>query len=454
MKVILTRPFYHTHLITPPLGIGYLSSFIKAAGFEDVTIIDGLNRDLSNDEIVEECVKAECNIVGISIISDYRKEAFDLSKKLKKKGLTVVLGGPHVSALPKMSLEDSNADYAICGEGEVTFVELIRQIASGEKYVGNIPGLLSKGNAEITPRDFIEDLDSIPFPDWAQINPAKYKKAPHGGLIKNFPVAPVVSSRGCPFVCTFCASPNLWKKKIRFRSAKNVVDEIEYLVREFKIKEIHFEDDNLTLKRSHIEDICNEILSRNIRISWATPNGIRVETVTPELLKLMKESGCYYLAFGIESGNQQILDNIKKKTKLETIEYAVREASKAGILTQGFFIFGLPGETEETIQETINFAKKIPLDRAQFLLLDVLPGSELFETIGNSSLLNQNYRSYQEVSWLPAGLDRKTLQNAPARAFRSFFMRPKQLFSLLRFFNPSQLTFIIRRIRDFKIFKK
>lgn len=454
MKVILTRPFYHSHLITPPLGLGYLSSYIKSAGFSDTKILDGLNLELSNREITEICKKDKCDIVGISIISDYRSEAFDLSRKLKEAGIKVALGGPQITALPQISLNESGADFAICGEGEITFLELLRRISAGNSNFNNIPGLYTKDIKENIHREFIEDLDMIPFPDWEEMNPAKYKKAPHGGLIKNFPVAPVVSSRGCPFECTFCASPNLWKKKIRFRSAKNLVDEIEYLVHRFKVKEIHFEDDNLTLKKSHIEGICGEILKRNLSISWATPNGIRVETVTPDLLKLMKRSGCYYLAFGIESGSQNILDNIKKKTKLETIEYAVRKASKAGILTQGFFIFGLPGETRETIDETIKFAKKIPLDRAQFLILDILPGSELFEKTDPEKLCASDYRSYQEVSWIPEGIDKTTLQDAPGKAFRSFFLRPRQIFSLLKFFNFSQVIFVLRRIKDFKIFQK
>ncbi len=454
MKILLTRPFYHSHLITPPLGIGYLSSYLKKEGFSQTDILDGLNLELSNSEIVSICEKEKYDIVGISIISDYREEAYDLSRQLKSKNIKVVLGGPHVSALPQASIEESEADFAVCGEGEKTLLELLQNLSSGKNAINQIPGLHRADSKETVQREFIEDLDSLPFPDWENMNPNKYKKAPHGGLIREFPVAPVTTSRGCPFICTFCASPNLWKRKIRFRSAKNVVDEIQYLTEKFNVKEIHFEDDNLTLKKSHIEDICNEIINRDLHINWATPNGIRVETVTPDLLKLMKRSGCYYLAFGIESGNQKILDNIKKKTKLETIEYAAREASKAGIVTQGFFIFGLPGETEETIDETIRFAKKIPLDRAQFLLLDILPGSELYETTDLTQIGDKNYKSYQEVSWIPEGLDRMTLQEAPAKAFRSFFLRPKQIFSLLRFFKLSQLSFVLRRIKDFKILKK
>ena len=166
----------------------------------------------------------------------------------------------------------------------------------------------------------------------------------------------------------------------------------------------------------------------------------------------MKQSGCYYIAFGIESGNQMILDKAKKKTSLKTIEFAVKEAKKLKLLTQGFFIFGLPGETKETIDETINFAKKIRLDRAQFLMLDVLPGSEIWKNLGEDRKLCWNYRSYQEVSWVPDTIDIDDLRKAPGKAFRSFFLRPKQIFSLLRYFKLSQISFILKRIKDFKVF--
>jgi len=454
MKIVLARPSYHTHLITPPLGLGYISAYLKKHGFNETKLLDGLNYALSNEKISDICQEYGCELLGISVLTDYYSEVCDLIGRCKKKGIITVIGGPHVTAVPKKSLEGSGADFAVVGEGEESMLDLANHLSSGTKAPIDIKGVYKLNNGNIKDREFIKDIDSLPLPDWEQMNPKSYEKAPHGGLIKNFPVAPIISSRGCPFACSFCASPFIWKQKIRFRSPKNVVDEIELLVQEFGVKEIHFEDDNLTLKKSHVEQICQEIIARNLKISWATPNGIRVETVTPELLSLMKKSGCYYLAFGIESGNQRILDNIHKKTNLEIIEYAVRESKKAGIITQGFFIFGLPGETEETINETIRFAKKIPLDRAQFLLLDLLPGSELFHKLGTSTNLSpSSYRSYQDVTWIPEGLCSKTLQNAPSKAFRSFFFRPRQMLTLLKFFKLSQLKFILQRISDFNIFK-
>ena len=447
MKIVLARPNYHTHLITPPLGLGYLSSYLKKFG-HDVLIIDGLNLSLNNKEIAR--MSAGAGLAGVQILSDFYLEGADLIKKLKQAGLRVVAGGAHASSLPQQTLKETGADYAVIGEGEETLSELVKALEDG-RPIRDIDGLLSAGSDSFKRRAFIQDLDSLPFPDWHQINPRKCKRAPHGAVIKNFPVAPVTTSRGCPYSCKFCASPMLWNKTIRFRSAENVVEEIEYLVKDFGVREIHFEDDNLTLKREHIERICGLILHRKLKISWATPNGVRADTLTPDLVRLMRTSGCYFIVFGIESGNQEILNNINKKTDLAAIERAVRISHAEGLITQGFFIFGLPGETEKTISETIDFAKRIPLDRAQFLMLDVMPGTQLWDELNGATSVDWSRRSYQQVTWVPPTVSRDVLEKAPARAFRSFFLRPRQCFQFLRFIKPYQIPFLFQRLKDFRI---
>lgn len=308
-KIVLIRPNYYSHLITPPLGIGYMSGYLKNNGL-DVEIIDGLNLNYSVKETVDQCHGAV--LVGISCMSAYFSAVKELSKELKKRAFKVVIGGPHATALPDLTLQETQADYVAVGEGELSLLQLA-QCTLNNDSCENIPGIFSNNNKKLRlKRPLIKELDSLPYPDWKSIDPRIYKKAPHGGLVKSFPVAPLTSTRGCPFECTFCASPVLWNRTIRYRSPENVVDEIEYLVKEFNVREVHFEDDNLTLKKEHIEGICNLILKRKIKINWATPNGVRVDTLDLELLKLMKKSGCYFIAFGIESGNQGILDQAKK----------------------------------------------------------------------------------------------------------------------------------------------
>jgi len=452
MKVILARPNYKTHLITPPLGIGYLSSYLKSKRI-DCQIIDGLNLNLTNRQLAEKCKEAD--IVGISVLSYYFLQAVDLAKKLKKMGKIVVIGGPHATCLPKLTLKETGADFVMAGEGEEIFSQLVREIQTGK---------IDK-KKKIRSGPFIKDLSSLPFPDWEQMDPRTYQKAPHGGVVKAFPVAPIMTTRGCPYECKFCASPKLWQRTIRFRRPAEVVAEIKYLINNFGVKEIHIEDDNFTLKREHAEKICQLILQQKIKVAWATPNGIRADKVDLKLLRLMKKAGCYFVAFGIESGNQEILNNVAKHSNLEVTRKAVNLAHQAGLMTQGFFIFGLPGETKETIKETIDFAKNLPLDKAQFLMLDVIPGSALWDELKFGKKVNWHLDSFHEVSWLPTRLpaqdgagvagrptvDLATLSSAQSRAFREFFFNPKRLLNMIKLIKPSQMKYVLKRFADFKI---
>ena len=449
MKVALVRPNYPTHLITPPLGIGYISSYLKKQGHE-VRFIDGLNLNLTPDEVVEKV--GDYPVVGVTVLTAFYLQAKEITKKLKEKGKIVIWGGVHPTVLPRESMDEGGADYAVVGEGELTIAELISSIEHNISIEG-IKGIYGKNKTTpFVPREFIKNLDELPFPDWEAMDPRKYQKAPHGALIKNFPVAPVTTSRGCPYECKFCVSPRFWGRQIRFRSPENVLAEIEHLTKDFGVREIHFEDDNLTLLRPHIEKICRLILERKIKISWATPNGIRADKVDEDLLRLMKKAGCYYVVFGVESGNQDILDNIKKHETLADIEKAIRLAAKVGLMTQGFFILGLPGETEETIKNSIEFAKRVPLDRAQFLLLDLLPGSELWEEHKSELEVDYSKKSYQDITWVPKTIDAQKLKSMQPIAFRQFFFRPRPMFKLIRYFKLSQLKHVFNRLRDFRIF--
>jgi radical SAM superfamily enzyme YgiQ (UPF0313 family) len=453
MKIVLTRPNYVSHIITPPLGLGYLASFLKANGVE-VVLIDALRDALPLPALVERIVAQAPDAVGISCLTAYFSECAELSRLLKERGVTTIIGGVHPTFLPFQTLRDSAADFVICGEGENALLQLVK---SGFRSAG-IAGVYRRGELEAEPESIVRgtpvaELDALPFPDWEQMAPASYPKAPHGAIVERFPIGVVTTTRGCPYPCTFCASPGFYDRRIRFRSPENVVDEIEYLVKRFGVREIHFEDDNLTIRREHVAAICRLIIERGLKISWACPNGIRADKVDEPLIRLMKESGCYFFAFGIESANRQILDNIKKQESIETIRQAIEIADRVGISCQGFFIFGLPGETPETIEETIDFAVSSKLARAQFVILDVLPGAELWTTLAGTFTPNWDKNSYKEPEWLPPGVSREMLLAAQSRAFRRFYLRPAIFFRLLRLIRPSQLLFILQRLREFRVMK-
>lgn len=453
MKAVLVRPNYDSHIITPPLGIGYLASYLKREGIETI-IIDGLKERLGNDDILKKIIGMNPDAIGITCLTAFYNQAVSLSKMLKANNFKVIMGGVHPTFLPYSTLVDSRADFVICGEGEGAFAELMNNnlVNCGIKGVYSLENIKSD-EGEIEKADVVEDLDSLPFPDWEQINPVSYPRAPHGAVIKNYPVGIITTSRGCPYECTFCASPNFYGRRIRFRSPENVIDEIELLIKKFGIKEIHFEDDNLTLVRERVEKICLLLKEKNIKISWACPNGIRADKVDRALIKLMAESGCYYFAYGIESANSKILENIKKRETISVIDKAIELADNEGISCQGFFIFGLPGETKETLEENINFALKSKLSRAQFLILDILPGSELWKKFKGQFASNWNKKSYREPEWLPAGLTGKDLILAQSRAFRLFYLRPKILLKIIRLVDVKQIFYLLKRLKDYRFFK-
>jgi radical SAM superfamily enzyme YgiQ (UPF0313 family) len=447
MRVALVRPNHHSHLIQPPLALGYLASYLQSQGHQTRTV-DGVNLDLTNEALAERC--ADADLVGVSVLSDYYPQTVELAKLLKGRGLKVVMGGPHVAVIPKQVLEETGADFAVMGEGEAAMGELAASLQEGGDGEG-LAGVLTRRTPEAPVRQQIKDLDSLPFPDWDQMAPSTYPMAPHGGVAKNYPIAPMTSSRGCPYACSFCSSPSLWQRRIRFRSPDNVVQEVEWMVRRYGVKEIHFEDDNLTMRREHAWGIAEGMLRKGLRVSWATPNGIRADKVDRELMTLMRDSGLYSVAFGIESADPEVLRRCGKKATVDHMEKAINIASDLGIITQGFFIFGLPGETPQSIERTINFAVSSRLDKAQFLLLDVMPGTRIWDEMEHKPDLS-SYQSYHDITWCPDGLDPDVLKKTPGRAFRKFFLsRPRRVLKMLSMIRPAQLRFVLRRMSDFRI---
>lgn len=432
MKIALVRVNYKAYFLSPPLGLGYLASYAEKFGHE-VLIIDALRDNLSNEDVVSRIHAENIQAVGITCLSAFYDEVVDLSKRLKSAGKKVFIGGIHPTFMPKQTLIDTGADYVSLGEGEISLKKLLDADFNGD----GIQGVYSLDNLSenSVKGERVENLDDLPMPDWKQMPPDRYPKS--GEFCKNYPVGIIATTRGCPFGCKFCASPDFYDRKIRFRSPENVVDEIEYLVKNFGVKEIHFEDDNFTLKRQHAYDICRLIVERKIKISFSCPNGIRAENVDEELFALMKKAGCYSVSYGIESANPEILKNINKEENLDLIKKSISFADKCGIDTVGFFIFGLLGENKQTIERTINYALSLKLSEAKFMIADILPGSELF-----------GEKEPQNAEPQGAGLTRKEfltqddLIAAQKRANRKFYFRPQIILKRLRNINFLQMFLI------------
>lgn len=447
MKIILVQPKFNTHLITPPLGLGYLASSLIQDG-HSVQLLDCVSRDIDVIKIIRD---TSPDFIGITILSISYNSAITLIKEIKEYSKAkIVIGGSHVSALPEQSLKDSGSDFAIIGEGENTFRELCSNL--NYKSIRGLAFWCDKNIVINQPRDLIKDIDSIPFPAWDIIEPNSYPPTPHGAFYKYFPIAPITTTRGCPYDCIFCASKCTWRQKLRVRSAKNVVDEIEYLHKTFGIREFHFEDDNFTFSKKHAMDVCNEILNRKLDIAWACPNGVRIDKLDLELITLMKKSGCYQLSFGIESGSQKIIDSINKHMDLKIVPEIIKMIKDSGIGTCGFFMVGLPEDTKETIEQTIDFSISVPFDTAQFSRFIPLPGTKPFDDWYKDNFdWNMINHVGHKSTYQTHNLTSEEITALQKKAFRKFYFRPKTIFKVMINMKPIQYYWFLKRIADYKL---
>ena len=463
--IILLRPEFGTAItrayrqVNPPIGLGYIASYLAKHGYK-VKIFDLALRAIEDDALFYYIERTKPIFVGLSALTAYYDELRKLSLKLRDHfpNLTIMLGGVHVSSLPKISLKECKADYLVQGEGEQILLEFLDAKANN-RNVNDIDGLVYIEGDEVicNPRhELISDLDGIPFPDWKQINPNLYPRNPHGILLKRKMVAPILASRGCPFNCHYCASCRFWGQKIRFRSPENVVDEIQYLHEEFGIREIHFWDDNLTMKRSHIIGICKEIISRGLHhMRFSTPNGVRVDTLDYKIMRYMKAAGFYAMTFAVESGEKKILRENGKLMDLKKIIKNTVVAKKLGFLLNSYFMVGFPGDSEKTIRKTIQFAKSVPFDYRTFFLLKPLPGSKIFsEWTKGKDMLDFDWNglsSYMQANrFVLKELSSDYLEKIHKKAHSENILRIpgliKLLFISLTHFHFSQLKFEIERI--------
>ena len=391
--------------VVPPMGLAYIAAVLKKA--HEVSIVDAPTEGwrnlqqidetkyqvgLSNLEIADKVKQWSPDIVVIEIpFSGWIKPAFEVASTVKSinKSIFTVLEGQHPSARPKDCLTNPNIDFVVIGEPENTILELANALEEKAQDYNAIRGIgfVQDGVPIITsPRPPLEDLDSLPFPARDLLPMKEYfaavKENPLRGEIYK-PWAEILTSRGCPYSCVFCTHHIVWGRKWRGRSPENVVDEIEQVVKTYHVKQIDFLDDNMTLDRKRMEDICDLIIKRGLKIEWFTPNGVRADTLNERLLTKMKKSGCRKIRVAPESGVQRVVDQIiKKNLDLKSVERAVVLCKKVGIKVGCFFVIGLIGETKEEINETIKFAyrlRQLGAESFVFSIATPIQGTELYE---------------------------------------------------------------------------
>lgn len=374
----------------PHTGIAYLSAFIKRETDAEVKIID-MRLGYSKNDVFKVIDSFNPDIVGISLFSYGFEESRTIVNEISdyKNSYRVVIGGPHVSAAMKFSLMDTKANFAVFGEGEFTFLELCKSLEKNSKDFSHIKGLIwRKGNQilENDKREFIKDLNSLPFPDYKSFELEKY-------LCYTEKHLPIVTSRGCPYCCVYCSVRLSMGQNFRFRSAENVVEEIKYWYGNGWIS-FDFADDAFNSNMDRAKKICDLIIQNNIKIKWKVNNGIRADRVDRELLEKMKKSGCVYIAYGVESANNKVLAAMKKAITIEQIKKSIELTKEVGITLGITFIIGGPEETFEDFKNSYNFAKSVPVDNINFYNMIPYPHTEMFEWVEKNGRFLKNKDTY------------------------------------------------------------
>jgi anaerobic magnesium-protoporphyrin IX monomethyl ester cyclase len=438
MKIVLVR--YHdrsninTRLpaslntvqgVLPPLGISYIAAVLENEGY-DVGVIDAVALGLTADEFRATLARGSPDVVCVTCMTSSIHGSLEAARIARGLGATTVLGGTHLSIYPVETLSYDCVDYGILGEGEYATLELVRALEAGGPVAG-IKGLAYKtgDGVAVNGPALVEDLDPLPFPARHLLPMDRYSS-----IIGLHPVTTMISSRGCPYRCGFCfKGPS--DRKHRTRGPKNVVDEMETVVRDYGIREIMFYDDVIALRRKSIVGICEEIIARGLDVKWESP--ARVDNVDLELLRLMKRAGCIRLRYGVESGDPEILESMNKGIDLAGVKRAFEWTRRVGIQTFAYFIIGYIGETSASIRRTLQFSRELDPDLVMFTLATPYPGTELYRQAQLQGYIKGDYwreftlgRASDRLPYLAEDAERWM-----RKAYLGFYLRPSYIIKRL-----------------------
>jgi len=445
MKILLINPpysfvdiggvkknFRYVLNIIPSLGLAYLAA-VAEKNKHIVKIID-CTFGMSDAEVVKIARDFKPHLIGVTATTPAFKNAVSITSLLRNvlPGAIFVTGGAHPTACPMESINSNVFDFAILGEGEKTFLELISCIESKKlDFVGEIEGIAFKKNGKviITRRRFqIDNLDTIPHPA-RHLLPSLGSYSPTPASYRRLPLAVIITSRGCPNRCTFC-DRSVFGEKFRKRSISNIMAEVEDVVSKHKAKEIRFFDDTFTLDPTHVEGICREMKKNFPSIGWTCLTS--VNAVNLSMLKMMKNAGCWQVLFGLESGDDYILRHLGKGNTVKSNRQAVFWAREAGLRIRADFLIGSPWETEESLMRTVEFAKSLPLDFAHFNKFIPYPGTAIYKNLiksGYSFDFSKGgfINNQTEAVYVPPGFSKTEYIKLLNQAYRKFYLRPGYL---------------------------
>lgn len=383
--VTLVYPYFHPSndnsiFRFPPLGLGYIAAHLKNKGIS-VELVDCTF--LSFKDAMERIRNSHPRIIGLQVMFSMKEKALQMVELLRKDCELLVAGGPLPTSNPEEFLQ--SFDVVGLGEGEETMLDIVQAVQNG-KPLKQVKGIAYKdlGKTIFTaPRDFINNLDEIPFPAREMFDNQAYKA--YYSINFGYTTTSIMTSRGCPFQCDFCSHP-VFGNRFRSRTPKNIAEEVQQ-VHDLCYDRVWFADDCFTLGRKRFLDICHELIRRRVNIGWECLS--RVDTIDEEVAEKMRRAGCVRVFFGIESGNDTVLKLMNKQITVKQAEQAVNTCKRAGIQVGAFFILGYPGETDKTVLDTVDFASSLPLDYLSFTFPYPIPGTPLYERVKNSMIMEE-----------------------------------------------------------------
>jgi anaerobic magnesium-protoporphyrin IX monomethyl ester cyclase len=431
--VTLVNPPYpkgaHQHPPFTPLGLGYLAAILLKNKYK-VDVIDCQVLNTSYKEVKQKLIKRKPDIVGITSTTLTYKSALQIAKIAKElnPNCLTILGGCHATFWDNKVFQDSQyIDIIVRGEGEQTILELVDRFEK-DKPFHDVLGITCKNGKEIVQnplRPYIEDLDSLPFPAhhlWQISHLKKYGKV----------IFPVMTSRGCTFWCEFCTAVRMFGRRYRARSPKNVVDELEFLQKNYGAEQFTFYDDTFTVNQARTAEICEEIIKRNLKIEWDCET--RVDMVSKELLQKMKKAGCFAVWYGLESGSQKLLNAMGKGISLNQVLRAFKWTKDVGLMAVVGVILGSPNETKETAWETIEFVERLNPDDVGYYIATPYPGTPMYDAVKEKGWLRvtdfDRYDTATPIFELPS-MTMQELREIREEAFHRFYLRPQYFLNML-----------------------
>jgi len=451
VKILLLSPCSPSSLQIkfPPLGLLYLAGFLRARIPEvQVEVLDAHLHRLTNQQVAHEVRRRAPHLLGITYSSFNHQRVLDLAHLLRPMGIPIILGGPQARVYASELIQNPDIDYLVIGEGELPLAGLVEHLCDGRPVSEiNISGVIREGQPGEHPAGadptVIDDVDEIPFPAWDLVDPEEYftpgRKNSLGTLPYSPRVLPVLTTRGCPFSCTYCY--HVFGKRYRVRSASNVVDEIEHLIRSYGVEQVDIVDDNFNFDRQRLDDLCALISSREIKVRFSFSTGIRADLLDHDIIDKLVECGLFRINVAIESVSEEMRARLNRRFDWEQTQGVIDYLSRQDIILGGLFILGCPGETEQQVLDTIRYAADSRMHLADFSLLTVLRGTRLYE-----ELSEEQRRAYDALppdalgyDQLPVNLSEvpdARLMQLQRRAYLDFYARPRRATWLLRRMGP------------------